>query len=303
MKNRIISQLIILTLLFSGTFIQAQGLLDKIDNELSNENLDEIATFKTTRIGLGHSIETRKKGALEISLYNRYWNIPDFAGQRFLADKVSTRFGLDYAFSDNFSLGGGYTNFDKITDGYLKYRLFRQKKSSEKLSLSVTLLQAASFRNIKNENANLYEGNTNVKRYAFTSQVLIARKFNPNFSLQLAPTFIYSSEKISQSDPTSQFALGFGGRHKISGHASIVSEYYYVANPLKSLTTYNTFMVGINWELSHLLLQFHVTNARNYAEDTFITQTINNFNAKDGNFHFGFNATFVLHTKKRKLKL
>ena len=104
MKNRIISQLIILTLLFSGTFIQAQGLLDKIDNELSNEILDEIATFKTTRIGLGHSIETRKKGALEISLYNRYWNIPDFAGQRFLADKVSSRFGLDYAFSDNFSL-------------------------------------------------------------------------------------------------------------------------------------------------------------------------------------------------------
>ena len=50
------------------------------------------------------------------------------------------------------------------------------------------------------------------------------------------------------------------------------------------------------------MLQFHATNARSFVEDTFITQTTNNFNTKDGNFHFGFNATFVLHTKKKKLK-
>ena len=49
-------------------------------------------------------------------------------------------------------------------------------------------------------------------------------------------------------------------------------------------------------------LQFHLTNVRNFAEDAFITQTANNFNFKDPNLHFGFNATFVLHTKKKKLK-
>jgi hypothetical protein len=65
--------------------------------------------------------------------------------------------------------------------------------------------------------------------------------------------------------------------------------------------TYNAFMIGVNWEVSDLMLQFHFTNARNFVEDTFITQTKNNFNAKDGNFHFGFNATFVLHTKNKKL--
>ena len=69
-----------------------------------------------------------------------------------------------------------------------------------------------------------------------------------------------------------------------------------------TIDTYNAFMVGVNWELSHLLLQFQVTNARSFPEDTFITQTRNNFNAKDGNFHFGFNATFVLHTKKKKMR-
>lgn len=279
----------------------AQSLLDKLENEFPDKPVYEIATFKTTRIGLGHSIETRKKGALEFSLYNRYWNIPDFKGQRFLADVVSTRYGLDYAFSDNFTFGFGYTNHDKIMDGFLKYKLFKQTKAPKKGLFSVTLLQTISHRNVENTSGNLYSQNSGADKYAFTSQVLIARKINTDISLQIAPTFIHREKNQWTNDPNNQFAIAFGGRHKISNHASIVSEYYYVANPLKSIDTYNTFMVGLNWEVGDLLLQFQMTNARNFVEDTFITQTRNNFNAKDGNFHFGFNATLVLHTKKKKL--
>lgn len=282
--------------------INAQGLLDKLNNEFPDKPVYEIATFKTTRIGLGHSIETRKKGALEISLYNRYWNIPNFEGQRFLADVVSTRYGLNYSFSDNFTLGLGYTNHDKITDGFIKYKLLKQRRNSKKGLVSITLVQSVSHRSIENTASGIYQQNSNSDKYAFTSQVLIARKINTELSLQIAPTFIHREKNPWANDPNNQFAVAFGGRHKISNHASIVSEYYYVANPLKTTQTYNPFMIGVNWELSYILLQFQMTNARTFTEDTFITQTRNNFNAKDGNFHFGFNATFVLDTKKKKLK-
>ncbi|PQJ78368.1 DUF5777 family beta-barrel protein [Polaribacter porphyrae] len=304
MKNSIKKQLLALLFIVAySSSINAQDLLDKLNNELTNKPLYEIATFKTTRIGLGHSIETRKKGALEISLYNRYWNIPNFAGQRFLADVVSTRYGLDYAFSDNFTFGLGYTNHDKITDGFLKYKLFKQRKNSKKMPFSITLVQALSHRKLENANGNIYQQtSSSTDKYAFTSQVLIGKKINTELSLQVAPTFIHREENPLTNDPNNQFAVAFGGRHKIGNHAAIVSEYFYVTNPLKSVQTYNAFMVGVNWELSHLLLQFQITNARNFAEDTFITQTRNNFNAKDGNFHFGFNATWVLQTKKNKLK-
>lgn len=300
MMNKKIYQLCILLFFVVSSSLNAQSLLDKLDNEFPDKPVYEIATFKTTRIGLGHSIETRKKGALQISLYNRYWNIPDFGGERFLADKVSTRYGLEYAFSDNFTVGFGYTNFDKISDGSLKYKLLKQQRGAKKTPITITLLQAISNR--KTTSTDVYGKESSASNYAFTSQVLIARKFNPDLSIQITPTFIHRTNTTSDNDPNSQFAIGFGGRHKIGGHASIVSEYYYVANPLKSMDTYNAFMLGVNWELSHLLLQFHVTNARNFAEDTFITQTTHNFNFKDPNLHFGFNATFVLHTKKKKLK-
>ena len=300
MKNKTTFQLLIFLLITSFSSIEAQGLLDKLNKEFPDKPVFEIATFKTTRIALGHSIETRKKGALEISFYNRYWNIPNFQGQRFLADKISTRFGLDYAFSDDFTMGFGYTNYDKISDGYAKYRLIRQQKGTTKAPISVTLFQGISQR--KGTNTSLYGGASDVNKYAFTSQVLIAKKFNSNFSLQISPTFIYRSASNLNNNPNNQFAIGYSGRYKISGHASIVSEYYQVINPLKSIATFNSFAVGVNWELSYIQLQFHITNARNFAEDTFITQTTNNFNFNDPNLHFGFNATFVLHTKKNKLK-
>lgn len=300
MKNKHFFKLLSLCFIIVHSSMKGQDLLDKLDKEFALNSINEIATFKTTRIGLGHSIETRKKGTIEISFYNRYWNIPDFKGQRFLADVVSTRYGLSYAFSDNLTIGLGYTNHDKISDGFVKYIILKQQKNNKKAFVSITLLQALSHRTIENTNGNIYQATTSSDKYAFTSQVLIARKINTEFSLQIAPTFIHRENNSLTDDPNNQFAIAFGGRHKIGNHAAIVSEYYYVPNPLKTIQTYPPFMVGVNWELSYILLQFQMTNARNFAEDTFITQTTNNFNAKDGNFHFGFNATFVLGTKKKK---
>ena len=302
MKTKHFFKILSLFLIISVN-VNGQDLLKQLQKELPNTYHKTIGTFKSTRIGLGHSIETRKKGALQLSLYNRYWNKPTATSQRFLADEVTRRYGLDYAFTDKFTAGIGYTNFDKITDGFLKYKILKQQKNSKRAFASVTFLQAFSHRKSGRAIPNIFnDSKSSSDKYAFTSQILIARKINTEFSLQVAPTFIYREDNPATNNPNNQFALAFGGRHKISKHASIVSEYFYVANPLKSIDTYNTFMVGVNWELSHLLLQFHATNARNFAEDTFITQTRNNFNSKDGNFHFGFNATFVLHTRKKKLK-
>ncbi len=302
MKNKLTYKLLLAFCLVANSSVKAQNLLDKLDKEYAKITLYEIATFKTTKIGLSHSIETRKKGAIQISLYNRYWDIPNFQSNRFLADEVNTRYGLEYSFSDNFTFGFGYSNFDKISDGYAKYRILKQSKGLKSNYLSITLLQGVSQRKTRNANANLYGVNTSSNSYAFTSQILIARKFSPELSLQIMPSFIHRASSPTNNDPNNHFAIGFGGRQKISNHTSIVSEYYYVANPIKSISTFNAFMLGINWEVSDLMLQFHLTNARNFAEDTFITQTTNNFNFKDPNLHFGFNATFIIHTKKKKLK-
>ena len=297
MKNNLLFTL--LSVVFGSIFsINAQDLLVTLDSEYPNVPQYEISTFKATRISIGQSVENRKKGVLQLMALNRYWNIPNKEVQSFVADKALTRFAFEYALTDNLTTGGGWTTFLGVYDGYFKYNLIRQRKQTKESPLSVTLFQNVSYRNdraIPNNNVGFRD------RLAYTSQILLAHKFTPKFSMQISPTFIHRSFFTAEEDDKNHFALGFGGRYKIADHVSLVSEYYYVANPLKSRDTYGAFSLGVNWDVRFLQLQFQMTNTRNPVEDGFILQTPNNFNTDDGNFVFGFNAIFSLHLIKNKL--
>ena len=108
------------------------------------------------------------------------------------------------------------------------------------------------------------------------------------------PTYIKKNSVLWATDDKNQFAVGLGARYKVGRHVSIASEYYYIANPLESIQTYSPFSLGVNWELSDLMLQFKMTNTPNFVEEAFITRTRRNFNFKDGNFFFGFHATYFI---------
>lgn len=276
--------------------VGAQELLQTLEKEYPEAPQYAFATFKTTRIALGHSVETRKKGTMELSVFSRFWNLPERT-QSFVADRMNARFGISYALTDRWSTGFGASNLDGIFDGYLKYRLVEQRTDGKGSPVGITLLQNSSYRSIPNRGINASDGFWD--KLAFTSQLLIAKKFTPNFSMQLSPTFIHRNSSRAAEDPNNHFAVGFGARYKVGGHVSITSEYYYLANPVNSFETFDPFALGVNWELTDLLLQFYLCNVGNIAEDAFITQTRNNFNFRDGNLYFGFNATFVLHLTKR----
>jgi len=162
--------------------------------------------------------------------------------------------------------------------------------------LSVTMLQSSSYNSSSFAGSTI--GDTFLDRASFTSQLLIAKKFSSDFSLQLSPTFIHRGLVLSNEDPKNHFALGIGARYKLGNHLSLVSEYYLNANKIKSFETYNPFALGANWELGDVMLQFMLTNSRNMVEDAFITGTRNNFNFRSPNLNFGFNATYVIHFKR-----
>lgn len=289
------SLLVVFLSLLTSNYALSQSLLEEVENEVKQGKNFTQATFKTTTLALGQSVQTRNQGTMELSANSRFWNIPQRT-QGFLADRMSTRFGVSYALSNRLTAGLGITTFDGIFDGYAKYRILRQVEEGKGSPFTITLFQNMSIRTNPNRSINASDGFSD--KLSFTTQALFARKFTRNFSLQLSPTFIYRNSARNPLDDTHHFALGIGGRYRIGGHVSVSSEYYYLANPINSVTTFDAFAIGINWELTDLMLQFHLTNTPNMAEDAFITQTRNNFNTRDGNLFFGFNATFILHFKK-----
>lgn len=285
---------------FTFTVKAQKGLLDILEKEQKNTQPQYTsATFKTTRITYGHSVETRKKGILEVFVSNRFWNTPELRSQSFGADKINVRIALEYALSDRLSAGFGGSTWDGLFDGYLKYRLVRQRSDSKGALFNVTIFQNSSYNSSALENP--YFNDSFSGRLSYTSQVLLARKFNSKLSIQLAPTFIHKGLGNGPGDTQNHFALGFGGRYKLSNHVSLVSEYYTVFNPVESVDTYGPFGLGVNWEIGDVMLQFMLTNAPSMVEDSFISRTRNNFNFKNPNLNFGFNFTYVIHFN-RKLK-
>ena len=78
MKSNI--TVIITLLLLVSNIAKAQDLLDQLYFEEKKKTILTESTFKMLRIGFSHSVETRKKGVLELSAYTRYWNIPEIEG-------------------------------------------------------------------------------------------------------------------------------------------------------------------------------------------------------------------------------
>ncbi|NER18872.1 DUF5777 family beta-barrel protein [Spongiivirga citrea] len=291
----------ILLFLFLGmlsSYLKAQDLLDILDQEQPDSPLYANATFSFSRITFGQSVETRKTGTLDIFTSSRFWNTPAPRSQSFVADRMSSRIALEYGLSDRLLFGVGGTTFDGRFDGFLKFRLVKQRTDGNGSSVSISLFQNAGYFSERFAGVNVDRST----RLSYTSQLIIAKKFSPNFSLQITPTFVHRGLLYDDEDSQNHIAVGVGGRYKLGGHVSLVSEYYYVANPIKSQTTFGAFALGINWELSDVMLQWMLTNARSTVEDAFILETRNNFNFKNPNFHFGFNFTYTFHLKNRLKK-
>lgn len=279
--------------------LKAQDILDILEKESPKVTLFTQATFKANRVVLGQSVETRKKGTLEFTLGTRYWNVPnDDRSQSFGADRFSANFNLRYAFSDRFTIGAGATSFDGVFNAFGKYRILRQQEGG-KVPFGATLVQNFSFFTRDNLRFSLAENPSD--RQAYSTQLIIARKFDQNFSFQLAPTYIHTQVDLPIPGRNNLFLLGFAGRYKLGNHVSIASEYNYLVGRNSGPEGYDVFSLGVNWEVSDLILQFSMTNAKGFDDISSHLVTTNNFTFRPGGLHIGVNATYVLHTKQRKL--
>ncbi len=299
MKNKKVKILVFGLLLGTVSPLGAQELLEILEKEAPKVTLYTQATFKANRVVLGQSVETRKKGTLEFTLGTRYWNIPNNErSQSFGADRFSANFNLNYAFTDRFTFGAGATSFDGVLHTFGKYRLLRQRLDGT-APIGITLAQNLSYFTRDNLGFRLSENPGD--RLAYSTQLIIARKFDQNLSLQLTPTFIHTQVDLPIPGRNNLFLLGFAGRYKLGNHVSIASEYNYLVGRDQGAEGFNVFSLGVNWEVSDLILQFAMSNAKGFDDISSHLFTANNFTFRPGGLHIGVNATYVLHTKQRKL--
>jgi hypothetical protein len=265
------------------------------DNDLMallNENTEDPviyaeATFKGSRLINGHTVQTRKAKAFEFLISHRFGRLNSGAYELFGIDGANIRLGFEYGLSDRITIGLGRNSFEKTFDTFFKLKLLRQSKGRKVMPISLAYLTSAALKSLKGQ-----EGfNTTASKLVYTHQLLIARKFSSLFSMQLMPTLVHRNQILEDQENSDVYALGVGGRLKMSQRISLNAEYYYRFDVPEADTNYNSIAVGVDIETGGHVFQLHLTNSRSMIEKGFITETSGDF--FNGDVHFGFNVSRV----------
>ena len=135
-------------------------------------------------------------------------------------------------------------------------------------------------------------------------EFLIARKFE-NFSLQLVPTYLHFNLVATAEDKNDMFALGLGGRVKLTNRMSINAEYNYLpAGQIVSDRVYNSLSVAWEIETGGHVFQLVFSNSQSMEETQYIAQSIHGVPQATGSWgkgdtYFGFNISRAFNLKKK----
>ena len=289
------STLLILTLFQ----LQAQDdLLELLEEETKDEsNVNyTFATFKATRVINGQSVENTAGGVLSFIIAHRFGKINDGFYELFGLDQSTIRFGLEYGISDDLNVGFGRSSFQKTFDAYAKYKFLKQSTGAKKMPVTLTLFGGIAAIGVEE----LSPGNEDTfsSRLSYTYQLLLARKFNNNFSLQLSPTLVHRNLVRTPEINNDVIALGVGARYKLSNRVTLNAEYFYrFEDDNLGDDTYNAIALGFDIETGGHVFQLHVTNSRGMLERYFVSETTGDIT--EGDIFFGFNISRVFTLVKK----
>jgi Membrane bound beta barrel domain (DUF5777) len=269
---------------------QLEGDQDKITDYTT-------ATFKTTRLINGHTVENVGKGVLDVKISHRFGKLNGGSYELFGLDNATMRMGLDYGLTNYLMVGIGRSTFQKTYDAFLKIKLLRQSRGKHNMPITLSYVPTAAVKTLRITDPNQKDYFSS--RLFFTHQLIIGRKFSESTSLQLMPAFSHRNIVPLATDPNDLLAIGIGGRQKLSKRISLNFEYYYQIPDYKLQNTTNSLSIGFDIETGGHVFQLHFTNSQGMSERTFISETTGDWAKGDVNFGFNISRVFTIGKHNR----
>ncbi len=273
---------------FSSDLLAQDDLLDLIEDK--NPKKEPVtATFKTTRLVTGHSIEMGHGGVFDMKIEHRFGPLNGGVYELFGLDQSNIRFGGDFGITNRISIGAGRSSFGKVYDGFIKVKVLQQKEKG--FPITVTALQSVAISSLKWQGPSPY--NTFSSRLYYCTQIMIARKFSEGLSIQITPTLVHRNLVASIADQNDVWAIGIGFRQKLTKRVSLNAEYFYLLPGKTADDFYNSLAIGFDIETGGHVFQLQFTNSRQMIEKGFITETDESW--LKGGIRFGFNISRVFN--------
>ena len=253
-----------------------------------------FATFKANRIINLHSVESTTKGVLDVKISHRFGELNGGFYELFGIDQANIRIGGDYGINNRLMIGGGRSNYEKTYDAFMKYRILKQSSGKRIMPVTISALGSVAIKTVDFQDPD--RDNFFSSRLYYTYQILLGRKFSESFSLQLSPTVVHRNLVKTVDEMNDVYALGVGGRVKLTKRISLNSEYIYVMPNQLASEYRNALSIGFDIETGGHVFQLHFTNSTSMIEKGFITETDGKW--QEGGVHFGFNVSRVISLGK-----
>jgi opacity protein-like surface antigen len=301
-------KILLLSALLCGTslsFAQStDSLMDELNDDPAQKNKKEDVnfTFKATRICNTSSVENLGAGVLDLRICHRFGKLNQGAENFFGLDNATTKLALDYGVTKWLMVGIEHSTLNKENDVFAKEKLLKQQKHG----MPVTVSYFGSVSAVRKSTMQIPAGTEwhFSNQLAYINQILIARKISNALSLQLTPTLVHYNLVDSSKFSNNTFALGIGGRIKVSKRVAITGEYYLRLTNQDMLVigsaakTYNSATIGLDIETGGHVFQLMFSNSFTNTERVIIGQTSDSWS--DGGIHFGFNISRVFTVVKPK---
>jgi hypothetical protein len=282
--------------LFTLSSIAQNNLLDSLEAATATSQ-KVTGTFESQRVINAHSTEMVGQGNLDFRILHRFGTVKNGFKDLFGLDFASMRMSFDYGITDNIMVGIGRSTRGKEVDGLIKVRLLQQQIGKRNVPISLAIAQGWVI------NGSTWTGtgaNPNiVARSSYYTQLIMARKFSNNFSMQVSPIYVRNNRTENLTDDKNIFAPGLGMRVRLNRKFSLTADYHHFMGTLGSDKT-NPLSVGVDIETGGHVFQLHFSNSAGTNEKQYITETTGNF--LKGDFRFGFNLSRMFAVGKKAKK-
>ena len=284
MKKTFFTKLYIISLClyFGSGLVYSQNAEEEVDTRPVR------SPFETGLLIDNQTIVSPVAKTLLLEIHHRFSSVSNgFTDLYGIYGASNIRLGLKYGLTDRLMIGFGTEKYHKLQEFQLKYSILHQTRSGN-IPVAVSFYGNMVIDARSKDKFGVEENFKSIHRLSYFSQIIIARKFSPVFTFQIAPSFIYFNA-VEPDMQNINFGLSAGGRAKIAGSLSILFEY---DQPLTINEVYEPKAnLGLGLEIgtsTHAFQIFfnsydQIINQRNYVYNT------NDFT--EGEMMLGFNIT------------
>ena len=243
------------------------------------------SAFKALKIVNIESTKLAAKGEIYFIVAHRFGSIKDGFEGFYGLDNAVTQLKFVYGLSKWLTVSAARS--EQAFDFSAKYRLQDQFKDG--FPVAIVAFNSIGFNNLLKESN--YPKMHFSDRMIYVSQLLISRKCSNKLSLEVAPTFLHENFVVDDAQENSQFAMGLGGRYKLTNRLSLNVDYAAHLNRADGSIYKDPLSVGVDLDTGGHIFQMHFSNSQGIHEAGFLGQTTGDWST--GDVYFGFNLLRV----------